>query len=234
MKVWGMFRTAPIALVASTAIMLSGCGVTSAASSPQTDQHVTRSGSTVETRQNTQVPWEHGAIQYQAYVNQGYFFSVQYPKGWVISPRPMNGRGRSFMALSGLPDYSNGNFFSTDPRQLHDVGLFAGAGANAVSGVGRGYTFTQMYREALRVKKAYEKLPGMQRVFLTTHDGWIQMIYSQRVGRHAVEYSLRTWNLYHSAGVSVVFPSSESKLYWPIAKHIVGSFRASQAPSSNH
>ena len=231
MKSKGKFRAVSVALVAGAAIMLSGCGSTIAASSQRANQHVTKRDGTAANRQNTKIPWEHGAILYQTYVNQGYFFSVKYPKGWIISPRPVNGRGRSFTAPSGLQSYTNGNFFSNDPRQLHDVGLFAEAGANAVSGVGRGYTFTQMYREALRVERAYEKLPGMQRVSLTTHDGWIQMIYSQRVGSHAIEYNLGTWNLYYVAGVSVVFPAAESKVYWPIAKHIVDSFRASKMAS---
>lgn len=58
MKSQEMFRAGSIALIVSTAIMLSGCGVTSAASSQQTGQHVTQKGkpairTTVKTKQNT-------------------------------------------------------------------------------------------------------------------------------------------------------------------------------------
>ncbi|MHB1681537.1 MAG: hypothetical protein ACYCYO_01735 [Bacilli bacterium] len=57
MKFQGKFRTVSVVLVASAAIMLSGCGVTSAASSQQTGQHVARTGktavrTTVKTKQS--------------------------------------------------------------------------------------------------------------------------------------------------------------------------------------
>ncbi len=47
MKAQGIFRAGSIAIIASTAIMLSGCGATSAASSQQSSQHVTEAGKTV-------------------------------------------------------------------------------------------------------------------------------------------------------------------------------------------
>lgn len=47
MKSLGMFRAVSVALTVSMAIMLSGCGDSSSASSQQSGQHATQAGNTV-------------------------------------------------------------------------------------------------------------------------------------------------------------------------------------------
>lgn len=103
MKSLGMFRAVSIVLVASMAVMFSGCGVTSGVSSKQTGQHVAQKGKTAIRTRTVAPPSTHKGISREG-INVPAKFEPQFKAQGLNYGLPFKGHN---VMLDGVPPFAS-------------------------------------------------------------------------------------------------------------------------------